>query len=255
MQAKVGVKGVQINYDKVGSGGHPVLCMPGALGFIESDFGPILPKFDTKAFTVITWDPPGYGKSRPPDRDFSGLAEFFHRDAKFANDFMKTLGYSKYSVLGWSDGGNTGMVMGFKYPESIRKLVLWGGNSYITQADVDLYKQVENVDNWSPRMKAPMIEMYGEEYFRRSWSAWTKLFLDIFHHSQGDICKEGVKQINAPTLIIHGMKDAMVPFEHADYLHKNIKGSILHVMKEGKHNLHIRYSDEFIKLVESFLKE
>jgi len=31
----------------------------------------------------------GYGKSRPPNRDFSGGARFLHRDAEIANAFMK----------------------------------------------------------------------------------------------------------------------------------------------------------------------
>lgn len=74
-------------------------------------------------------------------------------------------------------------------------------------------------------MKAPMIKMYGEEYFRKSWSAWTKLFIDIFTNENGDLCKEEVKQISTPTLIIHGMKDAMVPMEHAKYLNDSIEGS------------------------------
>lgn len=85
--------------------------------------------------------------------------------------------------------------------------------------------EVENIDNWSAGMKAPMIKMYGEEYFRQSWSAWTKLFVDIFETERGDLCKEGIKQILKPTLILHGMKDAMVPFEHAKYIHNNIKDS------------------------------
>lgn len=88
VQAKVMVgNNFLINYDKTGDGPHPVLCLPGALGklhlfavrldykitpsdlcifecsfwigFIESDFGPILPKFDSTKFTLITWDPPG----------------------------------------------------------------------------------------------------------------------------------------------------------------------------------------------------
>lgn len=31
----------------------------------------------------------GYGKSRPPDRDFSGGPEFFYRDATAAHELMK----------------------------------------------------------------------------------------------------------------------------------------------------------------------
>lgn len=62
VQSKVTVDNIQINFDRVGKGPHPVLCLPGALGFIESDFGPILDKFDINKFTVITWDPPGKRK-------------------------------------------------------------------------------------------------------------------------------------------------------------------------------------------------
>jgi len=168
---------------------------------------------------------------------------------------MKVLGYPKYSVLGWSDGANTAMVMGFKHPNSIRKLVLWGGNSYITPEDVELYKRVENIDNWSAAMKAPMIKMYGEDYFRKCWSDWTGLFLGVYENEKGDLCKEGIKQIQSPTLVIHGLKDAMVPLFHAQYIKDNIKDSRLHIMKDGKHNLHIKYADEFVALVEKFLQE
>jgi valacyclovir hydrolase len=85
--------------------------------------------------------------------------------------------------------------------------------------------EVENIDSWSPKMKAPMIEMYGEPYFRQTWSSWCRLFQEIYEKEGGDLCKEDVKTIKCPTLIIHGMKDAMVPFEHAQHLHKSINNS------------------------------
>jgi len=34
-----------------------------------------------------------------------------------------------------------------------------------------------------------------------------------------------VEKIKAKTLIIHGLKDPLVPLEHPDYLHNCIKGS------------------------------
>lgn len=42
---------------------------------------------DKKQFTLVAWDPPGYGYSRPPDRDFTG--DFFHQDAEIAVKLMK----------------------------------------------------------------------------------------------------------------------------------------------------------------------
>jgi valacyclovir hydrolase len=42
---------------------------------------------DKSKFTVIAWDPPGYGNSRPPTRDFSQGAHY--RDADGAVKLMQ----------------------------------------------------------------------------------------------------------------------------------------------------------------------
>jgi valacyclovir hydrolase len=42
---------------------------------------------DREKFTLIAWDPPGYGLSRPPERDFSG--DYLRRDAKYAAKLMQ----------------------------------------------------------------------------------------------------------------------------------------------------------------------
>jgi hypothetical protein len=39
---------------------------------------------------------------------------FFHRDADLALQFMNLLGHSKFSVVGWSDGAITGLVLAGK---------------------------------------------------------------------------------------------------------------------------------------------
>ena len=41
----------------------------------------------------------------------------------------------------------------------------------------------------------------------------------------GDICKKELAEIKARTLIVHGLKDPLVPLEHPDYIHHTIKGS------------------------------
>lgn len=61
------------------------------LGSGETDFGPQIKNLNKKLFTVIAWDPRGYGHSRPPDRDFP--VDFFERDAQDAVDLMK-VGFS-----------------------------------------------------------------------------------------------------------------------------------------------------------------
>lgn len=72
---------------KTGSGANIVFCFPGALGTIWSDFKPQVEKLDKDKFTIVAWDPPGYGNSRPPNRQFS--TEFYKNDARAAIEFMK----------------------------------------------------------------------------------------------------------------------------------------------------------------------
>jgi valacyclovir hydrolase len=83
---------------------------------------------------------------------------------------------------------------------------------------------IQNIDSWSPKMQAPMIAMYGEEYFRKTWSDWVEAFVGTLA-AGGDICKGELSKITCPTLIVHGKKDPMVGMEHAEYLHRNIKNS------------------------------
>ncbi len=56
-------------------------------GSTRTDFGPQLRSLNKDRFTLVAWDPRGYGQSRPPDRDFP--PDFFERDAKDAVDLMK----------------------------------------------------------------------------------------------------------------------------------------------------------------------
>lgn len=109
------VNGVDLYYEQTGRGAHGVLLLPGALGkhsdtlglstttisladivktlfcsatgSTKTDFGPQLKSLNKERFTVVGWDPRGYGLSRPPDRDFP--PDFFERDAKDAVDLMK----------------------------------------------------------------------------------------------------------------------------------------------------------------------
>lgn len=53
----------------------------------QTDFGPQLKSMNKKLFTIVAWDPRGYGQSIPPPRDFP--PDFFERDAKDAVDLMQ----------------------------------------------------------------------------------------------------------------------------------------------------------------------
>lgn len=82
------VDGKKIHYETAGNGNHILLLMPGALGTGKNDFLPQLTGLDGSIFKIIAWDPPGYGQSRPPERDFN---DFYHKDAEIAAKLMKVI--------------------------------------------------------------------------------------------------------------------------------------------------------------------
>ncbi|OWR43929.1 Bphl protein [Danaus plexippus plexippus] len=241
----------EINYLKVGNGPHNVFCAPGALGTIWTEFKPQVEGLNKDKFSLIVWDPPGYGKSCPPEKDFT--VDFLERDADLAHELMKTLNIPKFSLLGFSDGGITSLILAAKYPEAVSKLVVWGANSFILPQELEAYKKIRDVTNWSQRQREAMNAIYGEEKFARYWAAWVDAMERIYNTRNGDICSEYVKDIICPTYILYGEKDPLVDHVHVSHLHTTITGSRIHLYPEGKHNIHIRYAEDFNKRVQEFL--
>ncbi|RVE51996.1 hypothetical protein evm_003274 [Chilo suppressalis] len=250
-EEKIKIGNCNVNYVKVGHGPHNVLCMPGALGTIWTDFRPQVEGFDREKFTLVAWDPPGYGKSRPPERSFP--TDFYVKDADYANQFMKNLGISKYSLLGWSDGGISSIIFAAKYPETVHKLVVWGTNAFILPHELEIYKKIKDINTWSKRMREPMIEVYGEELFAKYWAKWVEGMVALYNEKQGNICGELLKDVKCPTYILYGEKDPMVDSSHASHLHTHITGSRLKLYPKGKHNIHLSFAEDFNQTVQEFL--
>ena len=245
-------------YQKRGDGSHAILCIPGALGSSQTDFGPQLEYFghDNGDYAIVGYDPSGYGYSRPPERKFEvDPVSFYTLDAHDGFKVMEHLNFHKFSVLGWSDGGISAIILAALYPESVTKLVVWGSNAYVTEHDLELFEKVRDISAWSHTMRKPLEDLYGTTSFQLLWSKWIDAMQSIRSLNSGDLCVHECAKVQCPTLIVHGAKDAMCPQFHAQYLRDHIRCSQLKVFPEGKHNLHLKYSYDFNKIVENFLLE
>ncbi|RWS06780.1 valacyclovir hydrolase-like protein [Dinothrombium tinctorium] len=242
---KIQLNGIGIHYEKVGTGNVVVGLLPGALGTARNDFDHQLEGLNKDQFTLISWDPPGYGLSRPPERDFN---DFYRKDAKMFASLMQALGYEKYSILGWSDGGITGLIIAANYPKNVEKLISHAANSYFSLEDKRLLSAISDLDNWSVKMREALLRIYDEKTLRKLWSG----IIDVWMNSN-DVCVADLSKIVCPTLIIQGDKDALVSSEHIGFLASKIKNSEVHIFPNGKHNLHQKYVKEFNAIVEKFL--
>lgn len=122
-----------------------------------------------------------------------------------------------------------------------------------------------------------MEDVYGDE-LPKLWSAFIDGYKDAFGANGGRMSEEDLKRIKAHTLILHGAKDQLVSKDHPPLMRKMIRSNeyILFLLclchncfrfnlnffshsrryyefPEGKHNIHLRYADEFNTIISEFL--
>ena len=139
------------------------VCVSTHAGTAETDFAPQLTHLADE-FQVVSYDPRGYGKSRPPERDFP--IDFYQRDADDAAAVMAALGHTKYAVMGWSDGAISAVKLAAKQQAAgvIDRLIIFGGNAYLTKEDIEAFEATRDVEaTWSKRMKETHYPVYGAE--------------------------------------------------------------------------------------------
>lgn len=242
------VRGARLYYEDHGHG-PPLVLVPGALGTAQSDFGPQLEQLPALGVRVISFDPRGYGSSRPPRRAFP--IDFYHQDAEDCVALMAHLGCESYAVGGWSDGAIIGLLLTLAHPQQVEKLVVWGGNAYISQEDIDGYEKTRAVSSWSPRMREGMGAIYDQE-LQGLWTDWCDA-MQALYTAGGDVCRQRLAEIRCPTFILHGEKDPLVPRFHADVLHGGIAGSRVHLFPDGKHNIHLAYAEDMNRMIADFV--
>jgi valacyclovir hydrolase len=242
--------GVSLHFERAGQGA-PLLLIPGALGTGAGDFSAQIEWFAARRFEVIAPDPRGYGKSRPPRREYP--RDFYHRDAADMFALMTALGHDRFAIIGWSDGGNIAAIMAATHPERVSKLVVFGGQSFLTAEEIAAFNDIRKISAWSPRAAEAMRAVYGDE-LDELWDRYVAGQEALFN-AGGDLYAGLLAQIKSPTLVLHGAKDPLIPGLHPEAIHRGIAGSQLHIFPEGKHNIHQRFAGDFNALAFAFLTQ
>ncbi len=247
---KVDIPGLAMHAEMCGQGA-PLLLIPGALGTGAGDFQAQIEWFAARRFAVVAPDPRGYGGSRPPQREYP--LDFYHGDSADMFALMSALGHEQFSIIRWSDGANIGAIMAATRPDRVSRLVVFGGQSFLTAGEITALGNIHEISAWSPRSAAAMRVIYGDD-LDALWNRYIDGQEALFA-AGGDLYAELLAKVACPVLVLHGAKDPLVPRLHPEAIHHAIAGSRLHIFPDGKHNIHLKYPDEFNALVLAFLTE
>ncbi len=224
---------------------------------------------------VIAPDLRGFGNSDATQGTYS--MEMLADDCA---DLLGHLGVATPFVLcGMSMGGYVALEFYRRYPEHVAGLILTA-----TRASADSAEGKAGRDQAAANVKANGSQGLIDGFLPRLFAGETARSLE----KEGDVTDPelldftrafvekssdagiigalmGMKEridstptlaeIDVPTLIIHGAKDAIIPLSEAEAMHKAIKNSKLVVLEDAGHMVNLEQPDEFNDAVLDFLEE
>jgi pimeloyl-ACP methyl ester carboxylesterase len=262
---KVQVGDVNLNYDLHGKG-EPLLMIMG-LGASSAAWDPELVEDLARSFRVITFDNRGTGQSDKPDAPYS--IEMFADDAA---GLLKKLEVPRAHIFGVSMGGMIAQEFALRHPNQTATLTLGcttaGGTNSVPPPPESLKV-----------LTAPREGVSPEEVIRRGWPlGYTAKYVAenrgkleasiprLLKHPTPPFAFqrqlegtytlktfERLPQIKAPTLVITGAEDVLIPAKNSEIIAAQIPGAKLHLIPDAGHAFWVR-RDEFTKVFVPFVK-
>ncbi len=250
---------IRVRYADLGSG-PPVLLIHGLGGSIESWTNNI--EELAKTMRVFAIDLPGFGQSDKPKISYT--IEFF-RD--FIVDFLKQLQIGKISMVGSSLGGHIAAEITINRPALAEKLVLTSPagtlprsfkgspalRRYVKVLDAKSVQEVKKalyaVDN------KPVDNSYAQTVLEKiSMPGAKHAFLSALRGSARAprLTNKRLQKIKAPTLLLWGKEDIMIPVKFAEPFVK-MRNCRIVLLENCGHRPHAERPELFNRIVGDFL--
>lgn len=209
------VRGLRVNI-RVEGAGNPLLLLNGLTRPLES-WGPFTQALSGR--TVISFDAPGVGGSPTPILPLS-----MSMLAGFAVSVLDEAGVDRADVLGFSYGGAVAQQLAVQAPARVRRLVLASTSCGVgaTPGSQDALRGLRP----PPAARSwPRTDALGALWHYLALSSWSSIpFLGA---------------ITAPTLVVCGVRDRVVPLANSTLLARRIPGAELVSLPAG-HDLQRR---------------
>jgi 3-oxoadipate enol-lactonase len=242
--------------------GHPLLLLTG-LGYAIWSWQKQLPDW-SRQFRCVAVENRGTGRSPKPPGPYS--IEAMADDAAAALDGLRA------HVAGFSMGGYLAQTLALRHPQLVERLVLvctgTGGPGFVPVPAATAAAWEASAGRTPQEFARATMPLS----FRPGWTdehpdEFEQLLADRLEYptppecwrAQYDACNEWVsrtspiEEIAAPTLVVHGDADRIVPYENGVELARRIPGARFERFPGGGHLLFLESAERFNPLVAEFL--
>ncbi|HEX6389447.1 MAG TPA: alpha/beta fold hydrolase [Solirubrobacteraceae bacterium] len=258
------VNGIPLHYERSG-GGEPLLLITG-FTISSAVFEPVLELYGGR-FDCITYDNRGSGRSGAPLKPTS-MAEL----AADAAGLLEAIGVESAHVCGLSMGGMIAQELAIRFPERVRGLVLGGTTPGGPRAARLTLKELGALGGaaaggWRDGQRSWLGEWVFSDEFRRDQperarellrhfgrhratpqGVWAHWWASVYHDTTSRL-----GAIRAPTLVMHGERDAMAPISNARLLADRIPDAELCIVPGSGHAYMLERPQESLELLTAWL--
>ena len=242
--------------------GHRDLILLHGIGASAERWLPVLPGL-TEHFRVIVPDIIGFGYSDKPTVEYT--MDFF---IKFFKDFLENLNINKLNIIGSSFGGHLATEFAIRYTNRIEKLILAApaGMMKSSTHHLDQYIMAALYPTYENALRAFTDMAYDpsvvtedtiKDFVNRMRLPNAKYaFMSTLLGIRDSPALPGrLSKILAPTLLVWGDNDRMIPLQYSKGYINEIPHSNLVVMSNCGHTPYVENSIEFNREILKFLRD
>jgi pimeloyl-ACP methyl ester carboxylesterase len=218
----------------------------------------------SRYFKLIIFDNRGAGRTDKPKEEYS--------IDQFATDvlgLMDALKIEKAHILGTSMGGMIAQEIAINHPERVERLVLCsthcGGNKKINPSQKVLDMMTSSNQNlidgiislcFSKKIveKYPIVISKFRKKISKTQIPPKSYILQLKSVDRFDAYSR-LKQIIAPTLILHGKEDLLIPVSNADIIASQIPNANVKILKQEGHWIFLPNWQKLMKIIVKFLAD
>ena len=240
---------VDINFrvQKNPSGDNFVLLLHGWGGSLNS-FRGLENYLLSQNYSVINLDFPGFGNSDNPLETYC-LDDY----VKIVTEMLDFLNIKQLAVVGHSFGGRVALLLASS-TNYINKLVLVDSAGIKPKFSLSRFIKQKRYKFIKFLAKKGIVKRDLSKYGSEDYRALPDQMKPVFVRVVNQDLTECLGKIKCPTLIIWGEKDTSTPLYMAKKMNKKIADSGLVVFKNAGQFSYLDYHDDFLIIVDNFLK-